>query len=412
MNLRLLFTLLPSGEGGQRPDEGLITSEIFGNWIRDKTLIRPLATFPRRGKGILLAVCITFKAPPTFADIQIGVAGPMTGTYQTFGQQMLAGVRAAVDGTNAKGGLNNEQLSIIQADDQCDAARAEEAAQKLIAAHADVVIGHFCSNASLAAAKLYDKAGITMITPAATLPALTEAGLTNVIRMSARTDTQGAFAAQRIKAKRPNAKLALVDDGSTDMKAIIQSFAAAYGKGATFTASFAPDQKDYADIVSKMKAAGIDTLYIAASAPDAGRLTAQAQAAGLALKRYGPDSLLNDTFWQASGQGGENTLVSFPEDPQIHIEAKNVAADLKALGETADGPILPSYAAVQLYAAAAGAKGARSGTALASWLRSGQAVNTVLGPLSFDAKGDPQDLHFTWFSWNNGQYQTIAAENP
>jgi branched-chain amino acid transport system substrate-binding protein len=375
-------------------------------------MISPLlVTFPRRGKGIVLVICAVLLSAPALADIQIGVAGPLTGTYQTFGQQMLAGVRAAVDSLNAKGGLSTEQVSIIQADDQCDAVKAEEAAQKLIAAHADVVIGHFCSNAALAAAKLYDKAGITMITPAATLSALTEAGLANVIRLSPRNDSQGAFAAQRIKSKRPNAKLALVDDGSTDMKAIIQSFATTYSKGATFTASFAPDQKDFADIVSKMKAAGIDTLYIAASATDAGRLTAQAQAAGLAPKRYGPDSLLNDTFWQASGAAGENTLVSFPEDPQIHKEAKGLTADMKALAETADGPTLPSYAAVQLYAAAAEAKGAHSGTALASWLHSGQAVPTALGPLSFDAKGDPQDLHFTWFSWNNGTYQTIAAES-
>jgi len=365
----------------------------------------------RRVHAAAFAMACAFFSAPALADIQIGVAGPLTGTYQSFGQQMLAGVRAAVDSLNAKGGLSTEQLSIIQADDQCDAVKAEEAAQKLIAARADVVIGHFCSNAALAAAKLYDKAGITMITPAATLSALTEAGLANVIRVSPRSDSQGAFAAQRIKSKRPNAKLALVDDGSADMKAMIQSFAVAYGKGASFTASFAADQKDFADIVAKMKAAGIDTLYIAASATDAGRLTAQAQAAGLSLKRYGPDSLLNDTFWQASAAAGENTLVSFPEDPQIHKEAKGLIADMKALGETADGPTLSSYAAVQLYAAGAEAKGAHSGTSIASWLRSGQANPTVLGPLSFDAKGDPQDLHFAWFSWNNGTYQTIAAES-
>ena len=76
-----------------------------------------------------------------FADIQIGVAGPMTGTYQSFGQQMLAGVRAGVDALNAKSGIDTEQLNIVTADDQCDAVKAEEAAQKLIAAHVDVVHG-------------------------------------------------------------------------------------------------------------------------------------------------------------------------------------------------------------------------------------------------------------------------------
>jgi hypothetical protein len=45
-------------------------------------------------------------------------------------------------------------------------------------------------------------------------------------------------------------------------------------------------------------------------------------------------------------------------------------------------------------------------------LKSGNAFTTVLGPLRFDAKGDVQDLRFAWYSWNNGQYQTIAPEQP
>ncbi|MDE2384761.1 MAG: branched-chain amino acid ABC transporter substrate-binding protein [Alphaproteobacteria bacterium] len=346
------------------------------------------------------------------ADVTIGLAGPLTGQYQAFGQQMLVGVKAALDGINAKGGIGGEQLVLVTADDQCDAAKAEDAAQKLITAHADVVIGSFCSVPSLAAARLYDKAGITSISPAATLPLLTEAGLATVIRLAPRADTQGAFAARRILAKRPNARLALLDDGTAQMKALIASFSAAYGKGASLTASFAPDAKDYSDLVGKMKAAGIDTAYLAASATDAGRITAQAQAAGVAIKRYGPDSLLADAFWEASGPAGEGTLVSFPDDPQNHNEAKGLLADLKALGEATDGPALPAYAAVQLFAAAAAAKGAHSGPAIAESLKSGEAFATVLGPLRFDAKGDPQDLRFNWFSWNNGAYQTIAAETP
>ncbi len=359
----------------------------------------------------LFAGIVALGFSPAFADITIGVAGPLTGTYQTFGQQMLGGVRAAVDAINAKGGINNEQLAIVSADDQCDASKAEDAAQKLIAAHADVVIGHFCSLPALAAAKLYDRANIAMLAPAAMLPSLTESGLPNIIRLATRTDDQGAFAALRVKAKRPDAKLALVDDGTADMRAIVQRFVTAYGKGATFTASFLPDQKDFADLVAKMKAAGVDTIYLAASGSDAGRLTAQAQAAGLNLKRYGPDSMLNDTFWQASGAAGTNTLVSFPEDPQIHTDSKILAKDLAALGEAADGPALAAYAATQLFAAAAQAKGAHAGTQLAIWLKSGQPVPSVLGPFRFDAKGDGQDLRFTWFSWNNGTPQAIAPEN-
>ena len=358
--------------------------------------------------AIFILAC-EFASVPAFADIVIGVACPLTGQYQSFGQQMLNGVKAAIDSQNAKGGIGGEQLVIVSADDSCDTIKAEEAAQKLIAAHADVVIGHFCSNASLVGAKLYEKAGISMIAPTAVLPALTESALTNVVRLSTRYDAQGAFAAGRILIKRPNAKLALVDDGTAQMKEITASFATTYSKGAAISASITPDQKDFAELVAKMKAANIDTLYIATAATDAGRVTAQAQAAGLALKRYGPDTLLADQFWEASGPAGESTLVSFPSDPVISSSAKALAADMKLLGEALDGPALAAYAAAQLYFAAS-AGGPHKALGIAAVLKSGTVYDTILGPMSFNAKGDGQALRFSWFSWNNGAYQTIAAE--
>lgn len=359
----------------------------------------------------LAATALLISTVAAKADIVIGVAGPMSGQYQAFGQSMLNGVKAAVDKINAGGGLQGEQLNIITADDQCDTFKAKEAANKLLAQNVDVVIGQFCSNPTLEAAKLYDKAGVTLIAPSAALPALTESGLSNVIRVTTRLDAQGAFAAKRILAKRPNAKLALVDDGTVDMKAIVASFAAAYGKPITLTASIVPDQKDLAEVIAKLKASNIDTIYLATSGSDAGRITTLAAKAGIDLKRYGPDSLLIDTFWTASGADGENTLVSFPADPQNSFDAKALARDMKALGQATEGPFLPAYAAVQLFADAAGQVGPHSKAKIAETLKSGDSFATILGPLSFDAKGDTQDLRFNWYSWNNGVYQTIAPEN-
>jgi branched-chain amino acid transport system substrate-binding protein len=364
-------------------------------------------------KTLSAALLLLAAAPaaPAYADIVIGVVAPLSGQYQSFGQQMLGGVKAAVDAINAKGAFGNEQLSITSADDQCDSAKAEEVTHKLTAAHADVVIGSFCSNPSLAEARVFEKAGVTLISPSATLPAFTESGLSNVIRIPTRIDAQGAFAARRILARRPNARLALVDDGTAQMKAIVQSFTGALGKPASLSFSFTPGQKDFTELAAKLKAAEIDTIYLAASAPDAGRIAAAAKATGLDLKRYGPDSLLADPFWEASGPAGEATLVSFPADPINTSNAKNLSDNLKALGEAIEGPALPAYAAIELYAAAAAAAGPHAGLGLAQMLKSGAAVQTSLGPFTFDAKGDGQDLRFSWFSWNNGTYQTIAAES-
>ena len=359
----------------------------------------------------LAAALLLISASAAQADVVIGVAGPLTGPYQSFGQAMVNGVKAAVDKINSEGGINREQLIVVTADDQCDTVKARDAADKLLAAQVDVVIGHFCSNAALESAKIYDKAGVTMIAPTATLATLTEAGLSNVIRLSSRSDAQGAFAANRILAKRPNAKLLLVDDATSEMKAIITNFNAAYGKPPALAATIAPDQKDFAELIAKAKTAGIDTLYTATNAADAGRFSAHLAKAGLDLKRYGPDSLLNESYWTTAGAAGENTLVSFPIDPESSNEAKALSRDLKAIGQAADGPFLMAYAGVQLFAAAALNLGSHAGTKIAAELRSGKAFPTILGQLKFDPKGDGQDLRFNWYSWNIGVYQTIAPEN-
>ena len=97
----------------------------------------------------LAAAALMFSTVAAKAYIVVGVAGPMSGQYQAFGQSLLNGVKAAVDKINASGGLKGEQLSIITADDQCDIFKAKEAANKLLTQNVDVVVGHFFSNPTL-----------------------------------------------------------------------------------------------------------------------------------------------------------------------------------------------------------------------------------------------------------------------
>jgi branched-chain amino acid transport system substrate-binding protein len=354
--------------------------------------------------------CLVCLARPALADIVIGVVGPLSGQYQTFGTQMLNGARAAVDAANAAGGVNGESLSIIVSDDQCDNRKAEESAQALINQKVDVVIGHYCSYPSLAAAKLYINAGITMVAPVASLPALTTAGLSNVVRLAQREDLQGAFAARRILAKRPDANVAVLNDGTPGNIAITEKFLAAYGKPPSIIASIQPDTNDFAGLFSDLKAKQVSTLFFAMNASDAGHVVAQANTAGLALKFYGTEDLLADQYWEAAGAAGENTMVSFAQDPLADFGTKPVVATLKLAGQSADGATLPAYAAVELFIAAAKAKGAHSGLAIADWLKQGQ-HQTAIGAFAFDSNGDAKDLNFTWFAWHEGKFEAIVPQN-
>jgi branched-chain amino acid transport system substrate-binding protein len=345
------------------------------------------------------------------ADIILGVAGPLSGQYSSLGQQMLVGAQAAVDAINAKGGIAGQSLRMMSQDDGCDNRQAEAVAQKFVDAQVTGVIGHYCSNAALAAAKIYDKAGIVMLAPVASLPSLTTSGLSNVVRLAARDDMQGAFAASRIIQKRANARIALLIDGTTANKALAASFVAALGKPPALTLEFKPDTADFSDLIAQMKAQTIDVAYFACGASDAGHISAQAAKAGLQILRYGPDALVSDLFGQAAGASSEGMLASFPVDPQLPVQSRSVLDALKLAGQSADGATLPAYAAVQSFAAGAAATNDANGAAIAAWLKSGQPMETVEGSLAFDKNGDATPVRFSWYVWSNGGYQALPEGN-
>ena len=80
-----------------------------------------------------------------WADVTIATAGPMTGQYAVFGEQMKRGAEMAVKDINAKGGVNGEQLVLEIGDDACDPKQAVAVANQFVNDGVKFVAGHFCS---------------------------------------------------------------------------------------------------------------------------------------------------------------------------------------------------------------------------------------------------------------------------
>ena len=80
-----------------------------------------------------------------WADVTIATAGPMTGQYAVFGEQMKRGAEMAVKDINAKGGVNGEQLVLEIGDDACDPKQAVAVANQFVNDEVKFVAGHFCS---------------------------------------------------------------------------------------------------------------------------------------------------------------------------------------------------------------------------------------------------------------------------
>src|ERR1051325_1119821 len=144
--------------------------------------------------GVALGVGLAFAGTAAAQDISIGVAGPMTGQYASFGTQLKNGAEAAVADLNAAGGVLGKKLKLEVGDDACDPKQARAIAEKFANSKIPFVAGHYCSSSSIPASEAYAEGNVLQITPASTNPLFTERKLWNVARVCGRDDQQGAVA--------------------------------------------------------------------------------------------------------------------------------------------------------------------------------------------------------------------------
>src|SRR5690606_27417477 len=113
---------------------------------------------------------------------------------------------------NAAGGMNGEQIKLSVGDDVSDPKQGISVANKFVADGVKFVVGHFNSGVTIPASQVYAENGILDVTPAATNPQFTEAGLWNTIRVCGRDDQQGDIAGAYIAANFKDAKIAVIHD--------------------------------------------------------------------------------------------------------------------------------------------------------------------------------------------------------
>ncbi|MCQ8781188.1 branched-chain amino acid ABC transporter substrate-binding protein [Mangrovibrevibacter kandeliae] len=359
-------------------------------------------------KALLAGVALNFAfAGMAFADITIGVAGPMTGQYATFGQQLKIGAEQAVEDINAKGGVNGEMLKLSVGDDACDPKQAVAVANQFAGEGVPFVAGHFCSGSSIPASQVYAEEGIVEISPASTNPKFTdERPGDGIYRVCGRDDQQGQVAGKYIFDNFKDAKVAILNDKSAYGKGLAdetQKALEAAGKKADVVESYTAGEKDYTALVTKLKQAGISLVYIGGYHTEAGLIARQMKEQGMSATLMSGDALVTDEYWSITGDAGQGTLMTFSPDPRKNPAAKPVVDELDKKGETAEGYVLYTYAAIQAWADAVKTAGSTEPDAVTKALNDGT-FSTVIGDLSFDDKGDVTLPGYVMYEWKDGKY--------
>jgi branched-chain amino acid transport system substrate-binding protein len=356
-----------------------------------------------------LEVLITL---PAHADTKLGLAGPFTGPEAAFGEQMRRGTDMAAHDINAAGGVLGQQVTIVEGDDQCDPKQAVQVANNLVGKGVKAVIGHFCSGASIPASDVYADENIVMITPSATNPALTEAGKKDVFRICGRDDQQGSTAGKFLLGHFKSKKIAVVDDKQAYGQGIADVVRKTLADGGVHVAiddKINPGEKDYSSLVTKLKQAGIDILYYGGLQNEAGLLVRQMRAQGMKTILMAGDGLATHDFWSITGAAGNGTLFTFPPDPSKDSANTALVARFMKQGSEPEGYTLYSYAALQAWADAVKAAGTTDSTKVEAALHNGK-LPTVLGAVSFDAKGDVEAPGYIIYQWQDGAYNALPEQ--
>ncbi len=358
--------------------------------------------------GVALAALAT---PALAQDITIAVAGPMTGPLATIGQQMKRGAEAAAEAINEAGGVSGRKIKIVVEDDVCDPKQAVAVANLIVGQQIKFVDGHACSGSSIPASEVYAENNILMMTPASSNPLLTEKGRPTVMRLYVRDDAQGGFIAPFIAEKFKGKKIAVLHDKSAygkGLATVVKDKLNAAGVTEVLFEGINPGEKDYSAIVSKLKGVGADVVYWGGYHPEAGLIIRQAADQGYKPTLIAPDSLSTSEFWQISGPAGEGVMFTFPTDPRRSPTAAHAVEQFKAQGFNPEGFTLFSYGVINAIVDGIKKAGSDDPKAVAKALEDGQPVETVMGTVKFDAKGDIKDPSFDINVWKEGKYAPIA----
>ncbi|MCX8501292.1 MAG: branched-chain amino acid ABC transporter substrate-binding protein [Alphaproteobacteria bacterium] len=357
----------------------------------------------------LMQVAPIVNSPSVAGDLMVGLAGPITGPNAALGTQVRNGAKMAAEDINGRGGILGNRIMVMEQDDASDPKQAVSVANKFVSQKVTMLVGHVNSGTSIPASDVYREENIIAITPSSTNVVLTDRGYPNIFRICGRDDKQGQVAGNYLIKNFKGKNVAIIHDKTAYGQGLAietqKAFNASGGKEVLFEA-INPGEKDYGAEVTKLKALKVDVLYYGGYHPEAGLIIRQAREQGLKFQLIGGDALTTKEFWGITGDAGEGTLFTDQADSRELSSAKDIVAKFRAKNIDPDGYTLNAYAAFQVLEQAATRAKSTNSTEMLKVMHGGT-FDTVVGKITYDAKGDVLNPNFVFFKFSKGTYAQV-----
>ncbi|HEV2610970.1 MAG TPA: branched-chain amino acid ABC transporter substrate-binding protein, partial [Noviherbaspirillum sp.] len=351
--------------------------------------------------------------------VRIGHVGPISGSIAHLGKDNENGARMAIDELNAKGvtiGGKKVKFELLAEDDAADPKQGTAAAQKLVDAKVQGVIGHLNSGTTIPASKIYHDAGIPQISPSATNPKYTQQGYKSAFRVVANDGqlggTLGRYAAEQLKAK----KVAVIDDRTAYGQGVAEEFVkGAKSKGVQVVAQQYTNDKatDFNAILTAIKAKNPDVVFFGGMDAVAGPMLRQMKALGINAKFMGGDGICTEALAKLAGDAiGDNQVICAEAGGVVEAQRKGME-DFRAAFKkkfNTEVQIYAPYVYDSVMVMAEAMQKANSSDP-AKYLPVLQKINYqgVTGPIVFDNKGDIKNATLTLYTYKGGNRQQLEV---
>ena len=368
---------------------------------------------------IALLLALTSHVGAEEQLVKIGHVAPLSGQIAHLGKDNENGAHMAIDALNAKGisiAGKKVKFLLLPEDDAANPQQANAAAQKLVDAKINGVIGHLNSGTTIPASKIYHDAGIPQISPSATNPKYTQQGFKGAFRVVA-NDGQLGGALGRYAAATINAKnIAIIDDRTAYGQGVADEFSkAAKAAGINVVSRQYTNDKatDFNAILTAIKGKTPDLIFFGGMDAVGGPMLRQMKQLGITAKFMGGDGICTEQLPALAGDGMADGQVVCAEAGGVEDNQKKALEDFRASYRKKFGVDVKLYApyvydAVMVMAAA---MQKANSTEPAKYLPELAKISYkgVTGQIEFDTRGDIKNGTLTLYTYKAGKRSQIAV---
>jgi branched-chain amino acid transport system substrate-binding protein len=354
--------------------------------------------------------------------IAIGASLPLTGDFSQPGSASQKGYTIWQEMVNAKGGLLKRQVQLKVVDDASDQNTVVSDYNRLISQDkVDLLLGSFSSLLNIPASAVAERNRMVYVCPSCGSPKMFDRGFKNIFFAQPATAVhQADLFAQWVTGlpadQRPKTAAYPSQDDPFAQPVVegVRGKLEAAGIKTVYNKVYPADTTNFDAIASAVKASRADVVTQGAVFEDGVGLVRSFVKAGYNPKIFFQTSAPSNGAQYSKGIGLANTegifyAVSWSPDSKYTLNSDFVQAYQKKYGGVPEEDAADAFAAAQVLQAAVEAVGSLDQTKLSEWLH-GNKVQTILGPLSWDQAGAPQQA-FILAQWQGGDSKIVLPQD-